>query len=59
MSLFEYFDSQIPDYYPTMYMDGFDQSQILYAAHRKMMREYEERNNIPTFNLVSHIEVKR
>ena len=59
MSLIDYYDRQIPAYYPTMYQDGFSPEQIMFARHRDMMDEYEERNSIPTFHLVSHIEVKR
>ena len=36
-------NSQIPEYYPTMYMDGYTPEQILHAVHRKMVREYLER----------------
>ena len=43
MSLFEYLDRKIPDYYPTMYKDGYTPEQIRYAAHRKIRRDYEAR----------------
>lgn len=43
MGIFEYLDSKIPDYYPTMYKDGYTPEQIRYAAHRKIRREYEAR----------------
>ena len=43
MTLVDYYDRQIPEYYPTMYMDGYTPEQILHAAHRKMVREYLER----------------
>ena len=39
----EYYDRQIPEYYPTMYLDGYTPPQILHAVHRKMIREYYER----------------
>ena len=59
MSLMDYYDRQIPAYYPTMYMDGFSPEQIMFAKRRDMMDDYEERNSIPTFHFVSQIEVKR
>ena len=43
MTLVDYYDRQIPEYYPTMYMDGYTPAQILHAVHRKMVREYLER----------------
>ena len=43
MGLFEYLDRKIPDYYPTMYKDGYTPEQIRYAAHRKIRREHEAR----------------
>lgn len=43
MALYEYYDKQIPDYYPTMYRDGYSPEQIRYALHRKMVREYQAR----------------
>ena len=41
--MFEEYDRKIPDYYPTMYMDGYEPYQILHALHRKMIRDYEQR----------------
>ena len=67
MTLFDYYDRQIPDYYPTMHMDGYTPEQIMHAAHRKMVREYEERqeakraeaaNEIPTVKIVSEVKVR-
>lgn len=43
MTLSEYYDRQIPEYYDTMYLDGYTPHQILHAVHRKMYREYQER----------------
>ena len=43
MTLFEYYDRKIPDYYPTMYLDGYSPEQIIHAAHRKIRQEYEAR----------------
>ena len=42
MTLSNYYN-KIPEYYPTMYMDGYTPEQILHAVHRKMVREYLER----------------
>lgn len=36
MTVAEYYDRQIPEYHPAMYLDGYTPQQILYAAHQKM-----------------------
>lgn len=41
--MFEEYDRKIPDYYPTMYMDGYTPEQIMYAAKRGMLERYLER----------------
>lgn len=38
MNYLEFLNRDVPDYYDTMYMDGYTPEQIL-IAHRKMMRE--------------------
>lgn len=68
MGIFEYLDSKIPDYYPTMYRDGYSPEQILYAVHRKMRRDYEAReaerraeaeaNEIPEVRITSKVVIK-
>ena len=69
MGLFEYYDSQIPDYYPTMYRDGYTPEQIMYAAHRKIRKDYEAReaakraeaeaNEIPEVKITSKVVIKK
>ena len=43
MTLYEYLDREIPDYYPSMYLDGYEAHQILHAARRKILQEHEAR----------------
>ena len=43
MTLYEYLDREIPDYYPSMYLDGYEPHQILHAARRKILQEHEAR----------------
>ena len=40
--MFEEYDKKIPDYYPTMYMDGYTPAQILHAAKRGMIQRHRE-----------------
>lgn len=42
--MFERYDKQIPDYYLTMYLDGYTPEQILHAARRGMIQRHRERN---------------
>ena len=68
MSLIDQYFSNIPEYYNTMYMDGYTPEQIMYAARKKMLRMYEEReaakrakaeeNEIPTVKIVSEVKIK-
>jgi len=58
MALFDYYDGKIPDYYDTMYLDGYTPEQILYSAHRQMIRQYEERNGVGEFKIVSEVKIK-
>ena len=69
VGIFEYLDRQIPDYYPTMYRDGYSPEQIMYAAHRKLRRECEAReaakraeaeaNEIPEVKITSKVVIKK
>ena len=61
--MIEQFDRQIPEYYPTMYLDGYTPYEILYATRKKMFREYQEREKakqdaiIPTLNFKSVVKI--
>ena len=69
MGIFEYYDSQIPDYYPTMYRDGYTPEQIIHAAHRKIIRDHEAReaakraeaeaNEIPEVKITCKVVIKK
>ena len=43
MSLLEQHNRRIPDYYPTMYLDGFTPEEVMYAAKRQMYQQILER----------------
>ena len=68
MSLIDQYFRDVPEYYDTMYMDGYTPEQILHAAHKKMMREYEERkaaqraeeeaNEIPNVKIISEVKIR-
>ena len=54
----DYLNRKIPPYYDTMYLDGFTPSEILQAAHQKMIDEINERNDVPSVIIVSEIKKK-
>ena len=64
-----YEDSHLPDYYDTMFMDGYTPEQIMHAAHKKMRRMYEEReaakrakaeeNEISNVKIISEVKIRR
>ena len=68
MTLYEYYDRKIPDYYPTMYLDGYSPEQIIHAAHRKILQEYEARKaermaeaeamEIPEVKITSEVKIR-
>lgn len=65
MTLFEYYDSKIPEYYPTMYKDGYTPAQISYAARRKIGLDFlslletdEEEEETPTVIITSEVKIK-
>ena len=69
MSLIDQYFRNVPEYYDTMYMDGYTPEQIMHAAHKKMQRMYEERiaaqraaaeeNEIPNVKIFSEVKVRR
>lgn len=61
MSLADYYNRNIPEYYDTMYLDGYSPEQIMTAFRKKLYREREERreaNGIPEFKIVSEVKIK-
>lgn len=69
MTLLSNYHKNVPEYYDTMYMDGYSPEQIMYAARKKIMREYEERkaaqraeaeaNEIPNVKIINEVKVRR
>ena len=69
MTLLENIHKDVPEYYDYMYLDGYSPEQILHAAHKKMMRQVEEReaaqraeaeaNEIPNVKIISEVKIRR
>lgn len=61
MTMLEQFGRYIPDYYPTMYLDGYTPYEILQATSRKMYNDRLERQEeaiIPTVHFNTTVKIK-
>ena len=61
MSLSDYYNRQIPEYYHTMYMDGYTSEQIMMAFRKKLAREREESREateIPNVKIISEVKIR-
>ena len=68
MTLSDYYNRQIPEYYDTMYLDGYTPDQIMTAFRKKMYRDYEARqaakraeaeaNEIPNVKIISEVKIQ-
>ena len=59
--MLEQFGRYIPDYYPTMYLDGYTPYEILQATSRKMYKDHLERQEeaiIPTVHFNTTVKIK-
>ena len=64
MNIQEQYFKGVPDYYPSMYLDGYTPQQIMYAVRNKMIQEYKKRKmakterEITEFKITSEVKVK-
>lgn len=65
MTLDDYYFRTVPEYYPTMYLDGFTPEQIMYAFRRKMRqkvaqwrKEQEEKTEDINLKITSEVKIK-
>ena len=55
MSLIDQYFSKVPEYYDTMYMDGYEPWEIMEAVHKRMRRIVAERE--AEDNSVSEVKI--
>ena len=59
----EYLDRKVPEYYKTMYLDGYSPTMIFYAMRKKLRREVEEseaqKNQISNIRITSEVKIKK
>lgn len=58
MSIADYLHRNIPEYYDTMYLDGYTETEIYIAHKRKMNKELAEREDVTDVNIESAVEAK-
>ena len=68
MSLIDQYFRNVPEYYDTMYLDGYTPDQIMTAFRKKMYRDYEARqeakraeaeaNEIPNVKIISEVKIR-
>lgn len=42
MNYYDWYTRNIPEYYNTMYLDGYTPYEIMQAVHKSAMRRYQE-----------------
>ena len=52
------YGKEIPEYYPTMHLDGFTPEEIMYATKKKMLREDSERDLVDEIVVNSEVKLK-
>lgn len=65
MTLEDYYYRKVPEYYDTMYLDGFTPDEIMYA-HRRMVRrkmaeqqkQIDELNRFDGIKITSEVKIK-
>lgn len=57
MTVAERWNQHIPEYYPTMYRDGYTPSEILTAVHQKLLQARQAQTEYPQ-NIHITVETK-
>ena len=57
MSIFDLEEQKVPEYYPYMYKDDFTPEQILSALHKKMMKDFVNKEE-QSVKIESEIKIK-
>ena len=61
MTLYEQINRNIPEYYPTMYMDGYTPEEIRIALKRKMLEDRAAREEVDesqSVKIVSEVKLR-
>ena len=58
MTLLDNYNKNVPDYYGSMYLDGYTPYHILYSLRRGMIQDHEDRQMIDGVKIVSEVKLK-
>ena len=58
MTLSEYNNRKIPEYYPTMYLDDFTPAEILMASREALLKEIQKKNEPQEIKFTAEIKIK-
>ncbi len=58
MSLIDEYFKNVPEYYDTMYADGFTPEQILYAKRRQMNEALEDNDDDDEITIATELRKK-
>lgn len=58
MTIIQYYNNKIPEYYPTMYQDGYTPQQILFAPHKHLYNRYQESQPVNELKVTSEVKLK-
>ena len=58
MSLADEMFRHVPEYYPTMYLDGFTPEEIMWAADKAAYKRMEEKGLFDRINIRTEIKIK-
>ena len=61
MSLADDYFKNVPEYYPSMYMDGYSPEEIYYSFKRMVYQQQkarEEANELPEVKITSEVKIK-
>ena len=57
--LIDEYHKNLPDYYDTMYLDGYTPEQIMEAKHRSMAKEYRRRQAAAATDRAIQAQIER
>ena len=58
MTLADYLNRRIPEYYDGMHRDGFTPQEIITAAHKKMIQDFTAADPFQNIKIKSEIKIK-
>ena len=58
MTLYDYYNRKIPEYYDTMYLDGYTPTEILLAHQRYMVENFYPKQEVDSIKITSEIKRK-